>query len=291
MLAIGSAFFLSISRVIEKKVLNAEHALEFSTSSGIFRIILLLVIAPFIDFSMLSIQGYIFIYFVSIIGVFAFLFRAKATRHMNISDVDPLFNLQPLFLVILSYAFLQETLNLVQFGGVLLLLAGTYILEIEEESKTFFDPIRKFLKSRYMHYMIFTILAFTFTSIFDKIVIRDIVKGEPLTYLFLFYIFLGINFLFFDILRFGCKDVAISITTKPVATFLAMFLHLVNIFFYFTALAIPGVLVSLVIPIRRMSSLFSTIIGGKVYHETHMLQKFLASIVMIAGATVIIVFT
>jgi drug/metabolite transporter (DMT)-like permease len=287
----GSAFFLSFSRVIEKKVLYSEHALEFSTATSIFRILVLLVLVPFIDFSMMTLEGFIFIYFVSLIGAFAFLFRSKATRHMSISDVDPLFNLQPLFLIILSYAFLSERLNIWQVSGVMVLLAGTYILEIEEESKSFFGPIKKFLKSRYIHYMLFTILAFSFTSMFDKIVIRDIVQGSVLTYLFLLYVFMGLNFLFLDIMRFGCKDVVISITTRPVYTFISMILHLANVFLYFTALAIPGVMVSLVIPIRRMSSLFSTIIGGNVFHEDHVFQKFLASVVMIIGATLIISFS
>ena len=70
-----------------------------------------------------------------------------------------------------------------------------------------------------------------------------------------------------------------------------MVLHLINIFFYYTAIAIPGALISLVIPIRRMSALFSTIIGGSIFHEDHHLQKIGASAVMIAGALIIIIFT
>lgn len=291
LLALFSAVTLSLSRIIEKKILYSEHALEFSTSTGIFRLALLLLLLPFVDFSMLSFSGVIFIYFASIIGTFAFFYRSKATRHMHISDVEPLFNLQPLFLLILSIFFLGEQIGPFQALGVLLLVIGTYILEITAEARSFLDPILRFVRSRYMHYVMFTILAFTFTSLFDKVIITQVTMRNPLTYLFIFYFFLSLNFMVLDIARFGWKDVAVALKTKPAFTFLGMLLHTFNIFLYLTCLAIPGVLVSMVIPIRRTSSLFSTIIGGNVFHEPRLLIKAVAAFVMVMGTSLIIVFS
>jgi len=47
--------------------------------------------------------------------------------------------------------------------------------------------------------------------------------------------------------------------------------------------------VSLVIPIKRMSTLISTVVGGELFGEEHLLRKSVACLVMIAGAYLIIV--
>ncbi len=289
--AIGSALILSFSRLIEKKVLYSEHALEFSTSTSIFRIIFLLFFVPFIDFSVLTVKSILIIYIVSVVGTFAFFYRSKATRHMGISDVEPLFNLQPILLLILGYFFLGENPNINQVFGVLLLVCGAYFLEVDGKSRNLMSPIKKFLNSRYIHYVVFAVIGFSFTALFDKIIITKVTMGNIFSYSVVFYIFIGLNFIFLDVFRFGWKDVVFSIKTKPFYTILSMMFHTISIFFYLTCLAIPGVMVSLVIPIRRGSSFFTTIIGGNIFHEGRILQKSMASLIMILGACLIIVFS
>jgi len=54
------------------------------------------------------------------------------------------------------------------------------------------------------------------------------------------------------------------------------------------AVSLPGVLISLVVPIKRLSALFATIIGGELFHEKHILRKSIACVIMIIGAVLII---
>ncbi|MDY6770395.1 MAG: hypothetical protein SV186_00385, partial [Candidatus Nanohaloarchaea archaeon] len=48
-------------------------------------------------------------------------------------------------------------------------------------------------------------------------------------------------------------------------------------------------MVSLVVPIKRLSTLLATVIGGELFHEERLLQRSLASLVMVAGAYLVIV--
>ncbi|MFH1589978.1 MAG: hypothetical protein ABIB43_05410 [archaeon] len=57
---------------------------------------------------------------------------------------------------------------------------------------------------------------------------------------------------------------------------------------YLLAVATPGAAISLIIPIKRTSSLFTTLIGGKLFHEKNLLIKILASIIMIWGVVFIL---
>ncbi len=52
-----------------------------------------------------------------------------AYKRCEISTVSPLLNINPLFVILLSYFILGEVLNGKQFIGVLLILIGGYIIK------------------------------------------------------------------------------------------------------------------------------------------------------------------
>jgi len=56
---------------------------------------------------------------------------------------------------------------------------------------------------------------------------------------------------------------------------------------YFYALSLT--LVSLVLPIKRISTLFDTIIGGELFKEKHLLHKGLACLIMLLGIYLIVI--
>lgn len=55
-----------------------------------------------------------------------------------------------------------------------------------------------------------------------------------------------------------------------------------------TALSFPQALVSIVIPLRRCSTLLSSLLGGMLFHETHLLKKLFATSIMIVGIILIV---
>ncbi|MBS3144558.1 hypothetical protein J4208_03150, partial [Candidatus Woesearchaeota archaeon] len=59
-------------------------------------------------------------------------------------------------------------------------------------------------------------------------------------------------------------------------TIISDYLHLL-------AIAMPLTLLSLAIPLRRLSTLFVTVIGGELFHENNLLKKTLACIIMLLG--------
>ena len=53
------------------------------------------------------------------------------------------------------------------------------------------------------------------------------------------------------------------------------------------AISIPTVVVSLVMPVKRISNLFTVILGGNIFNEKNLIMKSAACIVMLAGLFVI----
>ena len=284
--AFAGAIIGSISAILEKKALIKEHAMEFTTVFSIFNFIFVLPFLSFVDFSILNdIYTIGFIYLVSIIGGIAFFFVAKGVRHMEISIVSPLLNFSPAFLVILAWFFLGEKITIQQLIGILIIIFGSYFLEISTKHPTLFGPVKKMMHSKHIHYIFFALILYGFSSICDKIIINRI---SPITYLVFVHFFIALNFIILiHLFHNGIKGIKNGIYN---AGKWIIFICILTCAYRFLQLqAISMTYVSLVIPIKRTSTIFSTIIGGKLFHEDHILKKLICCIIMFFGAYLIII--
>jgi len=184
--AFGAAIFSAIAAVINKKILNYEHALEFVASRNIILLIITCSLIPYVNFS-LSWWAYLSIFFVSILVSAGSLYYMKSIRHGEISSVTPIMNISPLFLVILSFLILREIPTPKQYFGVFLLILGMYSLEVGITNKGFIEPIKVFFKSKVIHKMIFAMVIFSVTATLDKLIIKDFMNWQT-------YAFFGVFF-------------------------------------------------------------------------------------------------
>ena len=95
--ALGSAIFAALSALTEKKSLIKIHAMEFSCALAILNFLLSLPLIFLADFN-IPLFVLVVMYASSIIATVAFLFIAKAVRHLEVSLVSPLLNLNPAIL-------------------------------------------------------------------------------------------------------------------------------------------------------------------------------------------------
>lgn len=283
--AIMSAVLMSIFRVIQKKVLSTERSLEFSAATSAYRLPILILMLFFINVFDLNWKIVAILYILSLLRTVAAFWRLRATKHLQLSVVEPLYNLYPLFVVVISYFILGEKITFVQGAGILVLLFGAYFLETTKDKKIL-DVLKSFFKSKMVILGILSVLLFSFTGVLDKFMLNSGVTVAK--YFILLFIFISINFIVCDIFMFGFKDVWKSVRTSSLFTFLAAIFHMTSLLFYFISLSFPGAMVSLVSPIRTSSVLFTTVIGGAIYHEDHIKQKAIAAVIMFVGATLII---
>jgi drug/metabolite transporter (DMT)-like permease len=281
-LSLLSAIFVSISTILQKKILMKEHALEFSTVRILYTFLFSLTIIPFIKFQV-SLSLLTFIYIISLGITAGILYRAKAVRHLEISVVSPLMNISPLFLVVIAYFILKETPTISQFVGIILILTGAYFLEADHKLYNLIYPFKKMLRSKHIHYLIFALLVFAFTATFEKFMITHLI--EPLTLLFFVWFFVAINFVVLEIARFGLKDIKKEFKRHKFITVITSFFTFLGTVFYILSLSLANV--SLVIPIRRLSTLFTTIVGGELFHENRLKYKIIACFIITIGAYLI----
>lgn len=282
--AIVAAILVSATTLIEKKTLQGEHAMEFSTIFAIVNCCLSLPFFVVIDYSRLSVSSMLILFLNSILGAISLLYTAKALRHMDVSSSAPLYVIAPALTALLATLFLGEHLSPMQTTGLGLLVVGAYILELRH--KNIFEPFKVFKDSRYVHYVLLSIGLMSISSIVDRWLLHA--GGlQPEAYTAFVHLFLAI--IFFCMFTYsygnirsinnGMKQYGWSILLIGVLTIAHRYAQIQSL-----ALAYVG----LVVAVKRSSTLFITLIGGKLFHEGNLFIKTLASLIMIAGMLLIV---
>ena len=287
-----AALLVSSASILEKKTLFHQHAMEFLTALSLCTMMITLPLFFFADKSSLNLTAIGLIYVASLIGSLAALYTAKALRHIAISLTSPFLAFVPLITLAMAAVFLGERVGWLQGTGVLVLVGGAYLLESHAHDNLL-EPFKHLFKLKHMRYMFLAIILYGICSVLDKKILGVQADGglgiSTLTYLPLAQFFQAINFIVMMLLfHDGFKGVenGIKHSWKPV-----LFIGILLVgsrLAYMYALSLPGVLVSLLIPVKKLSVLFSTLIGGELFHEEHVLRRSLACLIMLIGAILIL---
>lgn len=278
------AFFFSLASLLKKKILNKEHALQFLVTNSLLSAIGISVFFPLVSLS-LDFNLLILLYVKSVILSLSWILLYKAYRHMEISAAEPLRNLSPLFLAVLAFFLLGEMLSITNIIGIVIIVIGAYIIEVDH-SWTHVIKNLSILKNKHIGKLILSMMLVSFCAIIDKILIGSL---NLYTILFFTYWFVFLNtFIVFSYKYNGYHGIIHTIKRNNIFLFLVVILTLSADYFFFTAINVPGALISLVVPIKRMSTLFTTIIGGGLFHDHGLKTRIIGTMVALLGVIMVI---
>ena len=284
--ALISALFSAMAAIGEKKTLFKENALEFSAVLAIFNILLSIPFIFYINFNALPMPALAVLYGKSILGMCSFLFIMYGIKNLEISGALPILVLTPGLVAFFAFILLDESLSTWQIVGLILLLVGTYILQLVHK-KDLLEPFKIFVKSRGHRFLLGALIIFTITSLLDKWLLRDF-KLPPYTMLTFQHLFLGINFFFLTLIRRKSTSTILHTmknSWKPILLVSAFTIvyRLTQIF------AVKSGSVALVLALKRTSVFFAVVIGGQIFKEHYLLRKSIATIIMLVGAAMVII--
>ncbi|MBI4919256.1 DMT family transporter [archaeon] len=273
-----SALFAAISLIFKKKALIHEHSTEFLTTFKFFEIITLILFIPYMNFN-ISFNMIILLFLSSLVLTFSLILTAKSYKRLDISIASPLTNLSPAFTIIFAFIFLKETLSFYQLTGVFLLIFGAYFLELSHHDIGFFNNIKSIISQKYVQYLIYSLIIGALVDVSHKYFISNI---DPLTLLFLSYLFTFFSsFVISSIFYGGYKDLIHGIKNAGKLIFAdSVFATLSNITYYF---ALNQTMISLVMPVKKISTLLTVILGGKIFHEHNLVHRSIACLIMLVG--------
>ena len=278
---LGSAFFFALNHIFRKKILESANVIDMMTLTCAISFLIMLPFWKFIDFNVSSRN--LFLIMLASASAFGGSFLLNvAYKRCEISTVSPLLNINPLFVILLSYFILGEVLNGKQFMGVLLILIGGYIVTLEK-IRYFFRPFTSMPK-KYFLIVFSTLVLWTFCPVLNRIVLLEI---DSITYHLFFTMFISCFQIILPISKNRFRNViALAREKWPLLIMTSLFLDISD-FLHLTAIAIPTAVVSLVIPVKRISNLFTIILGGNLFNEKNLIVKSIACAIMLAGLLVI----
>jgi drug/metabolite transporter (DMT)-like permease len=242
----------------------------------------------FIDDKSISATNLGIIYISSLISVVASLTAAKCIKQLDISESAPLFALSPLLVTFLSIIFLGESINPLQIIGILISVFGVFVLEYH----THHDELAEEKKNRTGAYIILLIslIFFSFSVVMDRYVIynRNI---NPLYALLIIQFFILFNIAVYDALFNKSTNtklinpklfLRVSFWTNVVCIIAHRVVHV-------QAVQLIGA--SVLNAVKQVSVFFTTIIGGNIFQEKHILQKLVGCACIISGILLVIIYS
>lgn len=284
-LALISALFIGFYEISEKKALTKVHSFSFIVAASF---IMLVTALPLLWIREIQIVTQFQLLLLSIGCIFTasiYVFAARALRHLDISEYSPMMNLSPLFLLVFSWLFLSEAPSPVSLIGIALVVSGAYFLELNHHD--WFGPFRRMKENKYIHFLILALIFGSMSALMDKVIINNGVTADSL----FFYKKVIVAIILVIVSQFfykGHKNVMkVYRSVLPWVILAAVFYNLAD-YAYFMAVASPTALIALIIPVKRMSAIISTVLGGESMGEKHIFHKAVAAVIMLSGVFFIV---
>ncbi|MEN8905314.1 MAG: DMT family transporter [Clostridiales bacterium] len=292
-LTLISGIFLGLWDIAKKKALSI---------SPLFYVLALYTTFCFI-FNLYSIEEslkisktlLLLIFIKSLFVVCCWILNFTSIKNLPISIITPFNTLTPLFTILIGTLFLHERINLINSIGILIMLTAYYFI-----SKTSNNEVTGLFKNKYFYLVFISTFLSALSAILDKIILQE-TTPEKIQFWFCFFI----AFMYWIILiytKFKTRKSQINPTDIPLLnshqnkTFNILKKHNFNIYIiimsillfladriYFIAINQSNSVISIIMPVRSISIVVSSIIGGFIFKEKNLKTKLICTILIIIG--------
>ncbi len=215
-------------------------------------------------------------------------FYIKALKRSEMSFCLPLLSFTPIGIVPIAAIFLGEKPTILSLLGICLIIVGSFFLGVKKLKDGLLEPIRNILKDKGAVYMMTTAFIWSVTSVIDKFGIKGSVASpfmQSLTWAttktILIVIVLTIIFVY-------QKQKSRDILAKPEISKAGVFYGLEQ-FVQMWAVAVWDV--AYVNSIKRVSILFSLVVGKIKFKEKVGPERIVAAVLMLLGTVMIFIFS
>ncbi|PLX20382.1 hypothetical protein C0584_06030 [Candidatus Parcubacteria bacterium] len=272
-----SAAFLSIRAIFTKKILDKNNPIPVLFLVTLFTSLLTLLSGRVTLSS--SFEVFALMFLKSLILTVSWYSIYQAYKHLEISTVAPLRNLSPAILVVLSAIFLGESIGILNYLGIAIMMSAAYMLELRSLSD-FLKPFKVF-NNKYFLYILVSMVGSSFSAVLDKHIAR---KVDYFTLIFFYFLFSALMCFLIIVIKKEFQEIKNLLKKKNIAIVLLVAgATLMADIFYFAVVAIPSTLIVLIIPLRRLSTFITTIIGGNIFKEKNIIYKGAVCLVMLVG--------
>ena len=282
-ISLCSAFFLATADTITKRYLSScrpgEMTLIRFGSIGVL-LLPLLFVGPWPKLP----SPFWWLLIVAVpIEILAMWLYMKAIRVSPLSLTLPYLAFTPVFNILTGYLGLGETVSTTGFAGILLVVGGAWLLNLEKTGPgpvKFLAPFKAIIQGDGSRLMLITAALYSINSVVGK----GMLKYAPPHFLAPFYFLLVGAVAGFVFVRKGDGTLA-SIRKHPWAIlFVGLFMAGMILSHFYAVIKIE---VAYMIAVKRTSLLFGILYGAWLFNEKGLLRHLLAGTLMVAGVFLI----
>jgi drug/metabolite transporter (DMT)-like permease len=281
-LALGSAFAGATSDALTKRSFAHLNSYE----KGLVRLLFALPFLGALVFSVpwprLPLGFWLTVGAMYPLEAMALVLYMRAITISPLSLTLPFLAFTPVFLIGTGLLLLGELPNGPGAGGIVLIIAGSYILNAESARAGWLEPLRAIGRERGSLLMLAVAFIYSLTTALGKMAIR---MSTP--------VFFGA---FYPALLALVLGVAYPLAGKAdlrrlaIRPWMGLFLGVVYAAMFVShALAISLVQAAYMIAVKRVSLIFGVAYGGVLFREKHIGQRLAGAALMAAGVAVIVV--
>lgn len=283
LIALLSGLFKALKAVFSKTGLGKMDEYILAWTLRFFAALMLLPLLFFFDIPKLGEHFWITLIIDGILMSINTIIYLKAIKSSDISLTMPMISFTPLFLLVTSPIMIGEFPSLFGLIGVLLIVAGSYALNINQRHHGYLEPFKILTRDRGVMLMLLVAFIWSIIPNFDKIGINNSspifwsFAIEAMTALILFPLALYKSARNFRIIPKKMKHL-LPVSFASAAEVLT------------SVLAINLVLVVYAISIKRLSILMAVIFGYLFFKEKNIKERLTGAIIMVIGVLFITLF-
>lgn len=234
----------------------------------------------FVDIPPINDAFYLHLIWVVPMTMVALILHFRAIHVSPLSLTMPFLAFTPVFVIITGQLFLGETLDAMCIVGILLVVTGGYIINIDSARYGLLGPIRAIFNERGSAIMLLVAALYGLCAVGGKVLI---VNSSPMfAAMFLFCLYGPLLALS---LRTAGKASFKTLVARPGLGCIIGMLVFVEIICH--NLAISMTAAAYMVAIKRMAGLFSVIYGWLLFKDRGIRYRIIGTLVMTSGATVI----
>lgn len=201
-----------------------------------------------------------------------------------VSLISPISSFHPFFTTLLAIFFLNETPTLTKFLGVMLIVIGTYLLNVSQFHEGLLQPIKTIFSNRGVQLALACNFIWAVTPLFQK---PAIFETNPISPMFLPFIAVwSVSIFQFPFLIKGWSKVKNLIKPNMKYLLLIGLINPLGVYGAFMAFSLTNV--GYATAIFKLSIIFNILSGAYIFKEENISERLLGATVMIAGTVLLV---
>lgn len=279
-LSLGAAFFMASNSAFMKRFFSDLSAWEMSLIPYFYAMPLMALTIPFIGIPPIGPRFLPALAWVLPVLMVSIILHYRAIRMSPLSLTLPFLSFTPVFVLFTGDLILDETLSVPGVAGMLLVVVGGYVLNLDAARYGFLGPIRAIWKEPGSGLMLVVAFLYGLTSVGGKVMILD--SSPMFTAIAVFTLY---GLLLTLILIWTGKTSFRSLTQKPLLGTVAALIVFAEIVCHNLAMSMTAA--AYMITIKRTTGIFSVLYGWLLFKERGIRFRLLGTVIMTVGAAVI----